>query len=218
MSSTQPRIAKARPKSRPEASLVTKWSIKKTAPSDDAARVRNNQRRHRERVRTYITELETKVANLEDHLGAASVTIEDLRRENEALRKGVASQGPRVQSPAIHNESGLLGALRPTEPLPSAHTATDRSKFDRLCCRPRLADVADANEDDPEDLPVPQEGESTTSCETAYRMLEQQSAGNLDADTAEQFLRPGYRRALRQGDGCRVQTQLVYGLLDHITS
>lgn len=199
--------------------LVTKWSLKTTPPSDDAVRVRNNQRRHRERVKTHIANLEARVKMLEGELDTANARIGDLTREVETYRHERRSRPPQESQPSQASSTVSPSVLRPTQPtLPLADVPSERSS-ERFCCRrPDVGGTSDgADVSDREDLPAAEEGESTTNCETAYRMLKQQSAGALDPETAEQFLRPGYRRASRQGDGCRVQTKLVYGLLDHIT-
>ncbi|KAL7785902.1 hypothetical protein V8C37DRAFT_393391 [Trichoderma ceciliae] len=59
-------------------SFVAKWSSK---PADHKkVRVRNNQRRHRERVKNRIAELESKLANTQLQLQEALSTIERLTR------------------------------------------------------------------------------------------------------------------------------------------
>jgi hypothetical protein len=219
MSHAPARIAKSGSKGQTQTTFVTKWSLDDAAPSEDAIRVRNNQRRHRERVKTYIADLEAKVAALEADLRSSNHHIEKLTRENEDLRR--AKEHPPTahpHPPPTVQPTVSPKALRPLNQASDALTTTEKSKSIRFCCRISPGDKTDDEISDGEELPAPQEGESTTNCETAYRILEQQSAGKLDTAKAEQFLRPGYRRALRQGDGCRVQTQLVYGLLDHITS
>jgi hypothetical protein len=197
---------------------VTSWSLRDTPPSDDAIRVRNNQRRHRERVKTRITDLEAKVAALEAELGSAKDLIEELKRENEELRLAKAPQQTFQQPPSAPRPTVSPQALRPLSETSSATLAATRRDGGGFCCRLRPGDEPDAQTSDREEYPAPLDGESTTDCQTAYTLLKQQSAGQLDPEAAEQFLRPGFRRAVRQGEGCRVQTHLVYGLLDKITS
>lgn len=199
--------------------LVTKWSLATTPPSEDAVRVRNNQRRHRQRVKSHIATLEAKVKMLESELSMANGRIEDLTREVETHRQASPSR-PLQANLSTQSSTVAPSVLRPTQSTLASTSVPSERSSKRLCCR--RSDFEDASDgadvSDRDDLPAAEEGESTTNCETAYDILKQQSAGSLDPETAEQFLRPGYRRALRQGDGCRVQTQLVYGLLDHITS
>ncbi|KAK0387782.1 hypothetical protein NLU13_4027 [Sarocladium strictum] len=223
MSHAPARVGKSGPSSQKQTGFVTKWALDDAAPSEDAIRVRNNQRRHRERVKTYIADLEAKVAALEAGLSAANDHIGVLTRENERLRMAStrAEPPPLAAGPhAVQQETVSLSALRPIPPTAEAFAVPETRGAERFCCRPRRRGdkTDDDGMSDKEDLPAARDGESTTECETAYRMLEQQSAGRLDKEAAEQFLRPGFRRASRPGDGCRVQTHLVYGLLDHLTS
>lgn len=218
MSHAPARITKAAVKGASPGGIVTSWSLHDTPPSDDAIRVRNNQRRHRERVKTRIADLEAKVAYLETDLRSANDLIEELRRENEALRMTKAPSQPSQQLPSSPQRTVTPQALRPLNETSTAPSSTERRVGGGFCCRPGPGDEADGETSDREDYPAPLDGESTTDCQTAYTLLKQQSAGQLDPETAEQFLRPGYRRAMRQGEGCRVQTHLVYGLLDKITS
>lgn len=60
----------------PSGPRVLKWSSKQT---DRTARVRNNQRRHREKVRSYIAHLETELAETQTRLRRA---LEEIRRLN----------------------------------------------------------------------------------------------------------------------------------------
>lgn len=218
MSHAPARITKAAVKGVSPGGVVTSWSLHDTPPSEDAIRVRNNQRRHRERVKSRIADLEANVAALEADLGSANDLIEQLKRENKELRMAKPPQQASQPLPTLHQPTVSPQALRPLTETSNAPSATARRAGDDFCCRPRPGDESHAETSDREDYPAPLDGESTTDCQTAYTLLRQQSAGQLDPETAEQFLRPGYRRAMRQGEGCRVQTHLVYGLLDKITS
>ncbi|KAL2802997.1 flavoprotein-like protein [Aspergillus granulosus] len=67
----------------------------KTAVAEDLARVRNNQRKSRERKRQHVTELEQKVKQLESAAAAAeeSMLSMSLARENRMLRSILESIG-----------------------------------------------------------------------------------------------------------------------------
>lgn len=67
-------------------------------------------------------------------------------------------------------------------------------------------------------LPAPQSGESTTPCIDAYKVIEQQKLSGLDVAAITRWLKPGFRKAAEKGGGCRIDTQLLFALLDHISS
>ncbi|KAK2591264.1 hypothetical protein QQS21_011045 [Conoideocrella luteorostrata] len=69
----------------------------------------------------------------------------------------------------------------------------------------------------PEMLPS-RTNESTTRCRDAYMMIAEQNFAGLDASTVCNWLRPGFRRPAVAQDGCRVNNQLLFALLDHISS
>ena len=81
---------------------VHKFSSK--LPEAEAARQRENQRRHRARVKEKITELESSLADARERLDAAYKQIRDLEAENQRLRQGSSSSvytpEPRDESPA----------------------------------------------------------------------------------------------------------------------
>lgn len=67
-------------------------------------------------------------------------------------------------------------------------------------------------------LPPQAPGESTLPCSSAFSIIEQQSFSGVEVTTIRAWLGPGFRRPLRPGEACRVETNRVYELLDHITS
>ncbi|CCC09777.1 hypothetical protein SMACR_03333 [Sordaria macrospora] len=82
-------------------------------------------------------------------------------------------------------------------------------------------------EDDVAPLPAPRPGESTMPCRDAFSIVRKiqttrpdyyHDADGLEAESAarEQW-RQGFRSETEPGSGCRVQTQLVYDYVDHIT-
>ncbi|KAL6861953.1 hypothetical protein J3F83DRAFT_746276 [Trichoderma novae-zelandiae] len=66
-------------------------------------------------------------------------------------------------------------------------------------------------------LPPPQPGESTTSCAAAYGIIAQQNFKGIGMQDIHQWLKSGYRRALRSEDGCTVVDSLVYSLINHLS-
>ncbi|KAL6852573.1 hypothetical protein ACO1O0_007119 [Amphichorda felina] len=70
--------------------LMTKWSIK---PADSrSTRVRNNQRRHREKVKSRIEHLESKLAETELQLQQALATVQRLTAELENTRTSASAR------------------------------------------------------------------------------------------------------------------------------
>lgn len=67
-------------------------------------------------------------------------------------------------------------------------------------------------------LPPPAPGESTILCKVAYDLIEQQNYIGLGLHDIRMFLDPGFRRATIQGDGCRVKSNLVFAVIDAISS
>ncbi|KAF2644640.1 hypothetical protein P280DRAFT_546079 [Massarina eburnea CBS 473.64] len=65
--------------------------------------------------------------------------------------------------------------------------------------------------------PAPLPTESTTLCAQAYVMIQQQNFRGIDAGTIRLWLYQGYRRAQREGEGCRVENGALFRLLDYIS-
>lgn len=65
--------------------------------------------------------------------------------------------------------------------------------------------------------PPPSPSESTTLCAQAFIMISQQNVRNLDPELIRMWLSQGYRRAMREGEGCRVENGTLRGLLEYIS-
>ncbi|KAF3039791.1 hypothetical protein E8E12_009220 [Didymella heteroderae] len=65
--------------------------------------------------------------------------------------------------------------------------------------------------------PPPSPSESTTLCAQAFVMISQQNVRNLDPELIRMWLSQGYRRAMREGEGCRVENGTLRGLLEYIS-
>ncbi|KAL5461623.1 hypothetical protein PMIN06_002120 [Paraphaeosphaeria minitans] len=65
--------------------------------------------------------------------------------------------------------------------------------------------------------PAPLPTESTTLCAQAYVLIAQQNFRGIDAGTIRLWLGQGYRRARREGEGCRVENGALFRLLDYIS-
>ncbi|KAF4472353.1 hypothetical protein FALBO_738 [Fusarium albosuccineum] len=66
-------------------------------------------------------------------------------------------------------------------------------------------------------LPPVAPGESTTPCQVAFQIIAQQHTSGVEACDVEQWLRPGFRCATKPGEGCRVDTRVLYALIDYIS-
>lgn len=71
--------------STPPPTMISKWSSK--SPKQKATRIRNNQRRHRAKVKTHISTLEAELAESQRQLIAAEHRITALTAEVERLLK-----------------------------------------------------------------------------------------------------------------------------------
>ena len=65
--------------------------------------------------------------------------------------------------------------------------------------------------------PPPSPSESTTLCAQAFVMISQQNVRKLDPELIRLWLSQGYRRAMREGEGCRVENGTLKGLLEYIS-
>ncbi|KAK7699061.1 hypothetical protein SLS64_011975 [Diaporthe eres] len=83
---------------------------------------------------------------------------------------------------------------------------------------PPTAETEDSADCGCDGLPPQAPGESTLPCSSAFRIIEQQNFSGVEVTTIRAWLGPGFRKALKPGEACRVETNRVYELLDHITS
>lgn len=240
---------------------MTKWSSK--TPDRNAIRVRNNQRRHRARVKAHAAELEAKLAAAQSQLEVAICRIKQLTSELEQVRQLVLEKEPHVEQherletdagrpccgdrigDAARRRPGQLSVqptagpphsaaaetpvsprLTPPPPFSSQSAASGISaspaplSIDVPLSTTAPAATWDYDRQDPDGnaLPLPAAGESTITCKVALRIIDQQNYyGLVDAKDVETRLRPGFRRCSRPGGGCRVETTLLYALIDNIT-
>ena len=222
-------------------SHVTKFSAK--PPGHDAARQRENQRRHRARVKGKMSDLEAALASTQAELEAALMQIEHLSAEVERLRNLVPTSTRPVPQPASQSttrtdefvtDAVMMTGVAPTLPIPpaeSVETCAENQHPDTSCCPETLAstDTPDAalmtSIDDPDSdcplLPAPLPGESTITCRDAYKIIKDRNAlsdADMDSEAMNGWLKSGYRRAIVPGSGCRVETHILFDFIDHITS
>ena len=289
-------------------SQTTTFRVTQTkTPAHTLIRVRNNQRRHRERRREYITSLEQKLEETEGLLAQAKAKIAALKAELESWKcridrteehfdsstlmldiagyppvlslgerqstEAEKQQGPRVDEVlerstlAPYSVTASATALVTTAvgqdlsvpTPPNTHfSVTDSStpltvpspklssfpltvRPERVldyvpsacpppCCslvdEPSTTAFAASSAPGSQDLTFlpaacstysPSDGESTTLCSQAYVLITQQNFRGLNAHTIRSWLDQGFRRAKGQGEGCRVENSLLFGLLDFIS-
>lgn len=202
---------------------ILKWSSK---PADhNANRVRNNQRRHRARAKGHVQNLEKRLEETSARLEAALQTISHLAQEVEILRGRVPPSSAWPQRPLAtaalpavpHMETQHLD---PTPVQEDLQLPTDESPNipDTTLAPPTADENGHSADCGCDGLPPQAPGESTLPCSSAFRIIEQQNFSGVEVTTIRAWLGPGFRRALRPGEACRVETNRVYELLDHITS
>lgn len=199
--------------------FMDKWSSK---PADhNAIRVRNNQRRHRARVKSRVEDLEQRLEQTNAKLEAALSTISGLTAELEVLRShhrphSLQNQSSRQDAspivpqsassrPTANTAQSSLPSVEPDSSILGSGIVASASQDDNSGCNCR-------------NLPPPAPGESTMPCSSAFQIIEQQNFSGVEVTTIRAWLGPGFRKALRSGEACRVETNRLYELLDHITS
>ena len=217
--------------------MMSKWSTK---PADHkVTRQRNNQRRHRQRVKDRMADLEDRLEKTQRQLGQTLDRVGELTLELERVRRGgllapgaedagassdhgggrglVDDNGPTIDPRSNQNASqpsnpGTTCSKAPCGGSPAVHDPTNLSWPGDTIVPP------DSWEEECCDLPHPKPGTSTTRCRDAYIIISQQNYRALDIHAIRQWLEPGFHGALHRGDGCRVDTEVLFALLDYISS
>ncbi|EHK18293.1 uncharacterized protein TRIVIDRAFT_58420 [Trichoderma virens Gv29-8] len=206
--------------------MISKWSSK--SPKQQATRIRNNQRRHRAKVKAHITSLEEELAETRRQLIAAEHSIGALTAEVERLRSE-ARKKPTIASVApvkYHSDSPMSHTVLEPPCCSLSHNQRqlgDSSSYERKAKAdlsfdiPAMASIAFVTQYDCHSLPPPRPDESTTNCVAAYQIIGQQNFKGVDMEAIHQWLKSGYRRATRPGDGCTVVNSLLYSLINHLS-
>ncbi|KAI3399748.1 hypothetical protein diail_5816 [Diaporthe ilicicola] len=208
----------------PAGPLVIKWSSK--SADHNAIRVRNNQRRHRARAKEHVLDLERRLEETSAKLEAALQTISHLAKEVDILRERVSPPSESPQPTLMttipgepHVEAQPLGSTPYQGINGGAQSHTNESPSisdaDPTIQTAETGDNADCGCDG---FPTEAPGESTLPCSSAFRIIEQQNFSGVEVTTIRAWLGPGFRKPLKPGEACRVETNRVYELLDHITS
>ncbi|KAI6359533.1 hypothetical protein MCOR25_007039 [Pyricularia grisea] len=246
--------------------MMSKWTMK---PSDyQAVRLRNNQRRHRKKVKDHVAELQSRLSETQLQLDQALSRIAEL---SAALSRMQLDPILRLQSHEDLDEPPAKGCLVATDeqpwlsinqrssrvvqgldeahPRPAALREEDRVKQQTglnpslFISREFLASslppvslgpwtsiaavqapdlssevVAHAEDEECRGLPLSEPGKPTIRCRDAHLIINQQNYKALDSSSIRMWLEPGYRRPIFEGDGCRVDTVLLFSLLDWISA
>ncbi|KAF4440948.1 hypothetical protein FACUT_2977 [Fusarium acutatum] len=202
---------------------VTKWTL-----NPNPTRVRDNQRRHRARVKARTESLEAQLNATQQELRAAQARIHELESfltSNQSLFVFEQAELP------VGLGASNSGCDDPTCYSPILTTIDQRSRqhdLDKNAVAPFFeippADVLASDMfstvqhyDKDDQLPPVAAGESTTLCRVAYEIIEQHNMTGVESCEIEHCLRPGFRRATRKGEGCRVETTILYALIDRIS-
>ncbi|KIW42975.1 uncharacterized protein PV06_06464 [Exophiala oligosperma] len=262
-------------------------------PTHTLIRVRNNQRRHRERRRQYIAFLEEKVDHSEHLLVQARARIAELESNCRYWKYRAAKEHPDgdVTPESLaptegqqHLEKMGDGALKTTLWVPDTSRSPDMATTSKS--RPSLAATNSMVVDrsftlmasPPEPSPafitpasvhlfhipepslIPQhktevdmesisalkddtiagqsedasqgplgpesdcktypslQGESTVPCSHTSILIAQQNVRGMDENAIRGWLKKGFRRRKHQDEGCRVETSLLFALLDFIST
>ncbi|KAM0226678.1 hypothetical protein ACHAP5_012342 [Fusarium lateritium] len=243
-----------------QAPFISKWSLK--TQDRNATRVRDNQRRHRARVKARIESLETELTQSRQELRIALARIEELealvatrdsaayamssrfndsapepfsRSDQAIIEQPLPAEEPRllgggldeqgcchrlsrpVNQPSEQQHYDQIPALLPaTRVLTEDPTAPSSIPVDQTATNPVVFSLI-AQYDHDNRLPLVAPGESTTLCRVAYEIIAQQNMAGIDMSDVEQWLWPGFRRATKQGEGCRVETKVLYALIDYMS-
>lgn len=134
---------------------------------------------------------------------------------------GVCSVVTTVDTSASASATALLSASLLTPP-PSLPFPDPTPKGPPPCCAddlpsPTMPTPTAAECTSCATRPPPSPSESTTLCAQAFVLISQRNVRNLDPALIRLWLSKGYRRASREGEGCRVEDGTLRGLLEYIS-
>ncbi|OCK91328.1 uncharacterized protein K441DRAFT_575766 [Cenococcum geophilum 1.58] len=178
-------------------------------PAHTLVRVRNNQRRHRERRREYIASLEQKLQETERLLAQATTELAASNRPSAWMLP--QPQDPLDHTPSCYPPSYCELVEDSSVPLISEDNARPESDPElRKILSPPIPSFCN--------IYPPSDTESTTLCSQAFVLISQQNFREIDAYTIKSWLYEGFRQARNENEGCRVDNKLLFGLLDFISS
>jgi hypothetical protein len=227
--------------------FMSKWSSK--TQDHKATRVRDNQRRHRARVKARVESLEAELTQSRQELRTTRARIEELevllaardsayamsdhiydsapepsrQLDQMIIEKTLSADEPEFMSSTLGEQICSHHPLRPVNqpsgqqhldpcPAPSLITVSTEDLItlssipaDQTAAKP-IGFSLIAQHDHGGRLPLVAPGESTILRRVAYEITTQQNTTGIDMSDVEQWLWPGFRRATKQGEGCRLYT------------
>jgi hypothetical protein len=209
--------------SKDKAPGVTKWTL-----NPNPTRVRDNQRRHRARVKARSESLEAQLDATQQELRAAQARIHELESLLTLNHLTLISSG-QGEIPAelgVSNgdcdEPMCFGHILTTINQLSGQQDLNNNVVAPIVEIPTAVTLSSdifstvQHYDKDDRLPPVAAGESTTLCRVAYEIIDQHNMTGVESSEIEHCLRPGFRRATRGGEGCRVETKILYALIDRI--
>ncbi|KAJ5894173.1 hypothetical protein N7495_005864 [Penicillium taxi] len=204
---------------------------------DRLARVRDNQRNSRARKQEHVKELEKRLAIYEDQDRQKDIehrlAIQKLEADNQLLKTLLDSLGVSrdiVQQYLLMAEQGTAvnrkvaipplqrftgSSMQQTSTTPTAvinleHTEKEEIRVPPLCKCPT---------GDPDPTPVSHNSDvlNTTLCAIAEELISQYNVHGVDLEEIRHRLRSGFCNG-NPGDGCRVQNNLLFQVLDEISN
>ncbi|KAL7908539.1 hypothetical protein GGI35DRAFT_406175 [Trichoderma velutinum] len=130
----------------PPSAMISKWSSK--SPKQKATRIRNNQRRHRAKVKTHISTLEAELAESQRRLIAAEHRVAALTAEVERLLNEARRE------PAVASVSSVNHPFKSPIPLTILESPCCRLSNSQMQLGNSLPCKQDAVVDLPLDMPV----------------------------------------------------------------
>ncbi|RJE19027.1 hypothetical protein PHISCL_08640 [Aspergillus sclerotialis] len=211
------------------------------------ARIRENQRRSRAKKQEYVHELEQKLANFQEEARQKDVqhrlAVQKLTAENRKLRYLLSLSGlpshaieeylrdvdepameRKVAIPALSGNASHSPAARPAgseareQPIPvetqgAAHDVKELRQ-PRQC--QSVCDCPSTYDED--QWPADEDVLNTTLCAIADELISQYNTRGVDRAEIQRKLWDGFRKGLNTGEGCRVQNQLLFQVLDEISN
>ncbi|KIW52558.1 hypothetical protein PV05_08188 [Exophiala xenobiotica] len=206
-------------------------------PPHTLIRVRNNQRRHRERRRQYIALLEQKLQDSERHLDQALAELAILKSKLAQCQPNSHESGrpcPVTQPTSLRSvlEADQQYDLNDNQQAVTIDNAPNDSGAHSCSTIDEIADVSPPGlgtmmprPSIPEPLLSslscshypPSDGQPTTACVQAYIVISNLNYRGLDSESITAWLNPGFRRSGLRDEGCQVESKLLFELLDFIS-
>lgn len=213
--------------------LLTKWSSK--PPDHKTKRVRDNQRRHREKVKRQITNLESQLAQTELALTKALCTIGQLKCSNTRLVSELQRlSGSHTANISVTANEQAEETDDPDGTRPRYEDAHDlKAKFARMNSEshnsPVLGSiwteetrqmhdaVLDVDEKASSNLKPPEADETITRCRDAYRLVADLNYAGLEPVALRALMEPGFRGLSAEEGTCGIENKWLFAVLDKIS-